>query len=242
MMTSPSLKSLSLEDMIGAAQEGDEYVLNYLLQTYQPFVAKNVSEVCKRYIDPKHDDEFSIGLLAFNEAILHYSPERGSFFSFAKLVIKRKIIDYIRYTQKGPSSVSLDVTYDEENMENPLEVKAAKKAYEQEQDTWHRKQEIMEFSKRLSEYKLTLTELAEASPKHKDARASAIRTAKVLHGNPELREHVQRKKKLPIKELAKLVDVSKKTLERNRKFILAMFIVLESDFIYLQEYLKGIGQ
>jgi len=242
MMTSPSLKQVSLEEMIQAAQAGDEYVLNYLLKTYQPFVAKSVSEVCKRYIDPKRDDEFSIGLTAFNEAITNYSAERGSFFAFSKLVIKRKVIDYIRFSQKGPTSVSLDETYDEEQMENPREAKAVKEAYEKEQDSWYRKQEILEFAKLLAEYKLTLPELADASPKHKDARDSAIYTAKVLYADQELREHVQRKKKLPIKELAKLVDVSKKTLERNRKFILAIFIVIDGDFVYLQEYLKGIGQ
>jgi len=242
MVTSPSLKSLSLEEMIRAAQEGDEFVLNHLLKSYQPFIAKCVSEVCKRYVDPKKDDEFSIGLSAFNEAIASYAPERGNFFSFAKLVIKRKVIDYIRYTQKGVTAVSLDETYDEEQMENPLEAAAVKESYEKEQDSWYRKQEIIEFAKQLEQYKLTLTELAESSPKHKDARDSAVATAKVLYADEVLREHVKRKHKLPIKELAKLVDVSKKTLERNRKFILAIFIVLDGDFIYLQEYLKGIGQ
>ncbi|WLV25485.1 RNA polymerase sigma-I factor [Aciduricibacillus chroicocephali] len=242
MVTSPSLKSLSLEEMIRAAQEGDAYVLNHLLTSYQPFVAKSVSEVCKRYIDPKRDDEFSIGLSAFNEAISSYVPERGNFFSFAKLVIKRKVIDYIRYSQKGVTAVSLDETYDEEQMENPLEAAAVKENYDKEQDAWFRKQEIIEFAKQLNQYKLTLTELAESSPKHRDARDSAVATAKILYRDEALRDHVKRKHKLPIKELAKLVDVSKKTLERNRKFILAIFIVLDGDFVYLQEYLKGIGQ
>jgi RNA polymerase sigma factor len=69
--------------------------------------------VCKRYIDPKKDDEFSIGLAAFNEAMLTYSAERGSsFLSFAKLVVKRKVIDYIRYVQKTPITASLDESYD----------------------------------------------------------------------------------------------------------------------------------
>ena len=69
-MTHRSLKELPLEDMIALAQQGDQHVQNYLLKTYHPFIAKCVSEVCKRYIDPKRDDEFSIGLSAFNEAIL----------------------------------------------------------------------------------------------------------------------------------------------------------------------------
>jgi len=45
-----------------------------------------------------------------------------------------------------------------------------------------------------------------------------------------------------MKDLVNKVNVSKKTLERNRKFILAMFIVLNEDYVYLKDYLRGVGQ
>ncbi|UJL47533.1 RNA polymerase sigma factor SigI [Virgibacillus sp. NKC19-16] len=242
-MMSKSLQVNPLDAMIASAQQGDHTVQNHLLKTYQPFIAKCVSEVCKRYIDPKRDDEFSIGLSAFNEAILAYSTERGcSFLSFASLVVKRKVIDYIRYMQKKPQAVSLDESYDTEKMENPIETIAAGKKYKQEQEAWYRRDEIMDFKEKLDTYKLTLEELTHLSPRHRDARDSAVYTARVIYENAALREYVQRKKKLPIKHLMKHVDVSKKTLERNRKFILAMFIVLSEDYVYLKDYLKGVGQ
>ncbi|MBD1221679.1 RNA polymerase sigma factor SigI [Virgibacillus halodenitrificans] len=240
---SKSLKDIPLEEMIASAQQGDELIQNYLLKTYQPFIAKCVSEVCKRYIDPKKDDEFSIGLSAFNEAILSYSPDKGSsFLSFANLVVKRKVIDYIRYVQKRPLGISLDETYDAELMENPIEIVAVKRNFQMEQDAWRRKEEIMDFKEKLKEYKLTLLELTESSPKHKDARDSAVRTARILFEDEKLHSYVLDKKKLPIKDLIKRVNVSKKTLERNRKFILAIFVVLSNDYVYLQDYLKGVGQ
>lgn len=242
-MMSNALNVNPLETMIASAQQGDHTVQNYLLKTYQPFIAKCVSEVCKRYIDPKRDDEFSVGLSAFNEAILAYSAEKGgSFLSFARLVVKRKVIDYIRYMQKRPQAVSLDESYDTEKMENPVEIIAVKEQYQQEQDAWYRRDEIMDFKEKLGTYKLTLDELTVVSPKHRDARDSAVHTARVIYENAHLREYVQRKKKLPIKELVKHVDVSKKTLERNRKFILAIFIVLSEDYVYLKDYIKGVGQ
>nr|WP_077357300.1 RNA polymerase sigma factor SigI [Virgibacillus halodenitrificans] len=243
MIMSKSLKDIPLEEMIASAQQGDEQIQNYLLKTYQPFIAKCVSEVCKRYIDPKKDDEFSIGLSAFNEAILSYSPDKGSsFLSFANLVVKRKVIDYIRYVQKRPLGISLDETYDAELMENPIEIVAVKRNFQMEQDAWRRKEEIMDFKEKLKEYKLTLLELTESSPKHKDARDSAVRTARILFEDEKLHSYVLDKKKLPIKDLIKRVNVSKKTLERNRKFILAIFVVLSNDYVYLQDYLKGVGQ
>ncbi|SHH03708.1 MULTISPECIES: RNA polymerase sigma-I factor [Virgibacillus] len=236
-------KDTPLEELVVMAQHGEQSVQNYLLKTYQPFVAKCVSEVCKRYIDIANDDEFSIGLSAFNEAIKSYNRERGSsFLGFAKLVIKRKVIDYIRYTQKNPTVLSLDEIYDADLLENPTEILAVKKQYQLAQDSWHRKQEILDFKEKLKVYKLSLDELTEVAPKHRDARESAIHTAKVLYENKSLRDYVLAKRKLPIKQLVKKVDISKKTIERNRKYILAVFIVLTEDYLYLKDYLKVVKQ
>lgn len=229
--------------MVALAQQGDQEVLNHLLKAYQPFIAKCVSDVCKRYINPEQDDEFSIGLSAFHSAVETFSPEKGSsFLSFAKLVITRRIIDDIRAKQRHVDSVSLDETFDAVKMENPREIKAVKAAYEEEQDAWYRRQEILDYQKKLATYKITLAELTEVAPKHRDARESAIRTARILYNDPKMKKFVKKKKKLPMKDLIKKVDVSKKTLERNRKYILAVFIVLDEEYLYLSDYLKGVGQ
>ncbi|GIO25645.1 RNA polymerase sigma-I factor [Ornithinibacillus bavariensis] len=238
-----SLKDIPLDKLIMKAQKDDEAALNFLLKNYQPFIAKSVSEVCKRFIDPERDDEYSIGLLAFHEAIRQYSPHKGSsFLTFANLVIKRKVIDYIRFNSKNKVAISLDETYDEEYMESPTELEAVKEIYQQEQEAWYRRQEILEFKERLATFKLSLHELTEIAPKHRDARDTAVRIARIIQDDQEMSAYVNKKKKLPIKDLAKKVDVSKKTLERNRKFILAIFIVLSEDFVFLKDYLKGVGQ
>src|SRR5699024_3559593 len=177
--------------MIMSAQEGDGTIQNFLLRSYQPFIATCVSEVCKRFIDTKKDDEFSIGLWAFNEAILSYAPERGcSFLSFAKLVVKRKVIDYIRYIKRKQPFISLDETYDAEQMENPREIAAVKRKYAQEQDWTQLKEELMDYKANLGKYKLSMTELATIAPKHRDARDSAVYTARVLYEDPALRTYV----------------------------------------------------
>ncbi|MDC3417683.1 RNA polymerase sigma factor SigI [Aquibacillus salsiterrae] len=234
---------LPIEQQVLMVQHGDIELQNQLLKAYQPFVAKTVSEVCKRYISQTKDDEFSIGLFAFNEAMGSYSADKGSsFLSFARLVIKRKVIDFIRKESNKPVVASLDVYSEEDQMENPAEVKLSKTLYQQETDEWNRREEIAELSIKLQEYKLTFEELTCISPKHADARESAIRIARMICDDEELKSYVLKKKKVPIKKLVPLVDVSKKTLERNRKYILAMFIVLSEDYVYLKDYLKGVGQ
>lgn len=243
-MTEHSItKEMDIYDLVFLAQQGNESIQNHLLQLYAPFIAKCASEVCKRYIYPEQDDEFSIGLLGFNEAIMEYSPERGSsFFSFANLVIKRRIIDYIRSNKKNPATESLDASFDEEKKENQQEIHIAKVYYKQNQDAWYRKEEIKDFKHKLKQYNIALEELPRVSPKHKDARESAVHTARILFNDAHLRAYVHKRKKIPIKGLLKKVKVSQKTLERNRKFILATFIVISEDYLYLKEYLKGMGQ
>ncbi|MBN9656113.1 RNA polymerase sigma factor SigI [Halobacillus litoralis] len=233
----------SLDEQVASAKQGDDDARNEMLKQYQPFIAKSVSEVCKRYIDPKKDDEFSIGLLAFNEAIQSYSCDKGSsFLSFARLVIKRKVIDYIRNEQKRVQVTSLDEDFhDEEQMENPVEISAAKEKFQLETEAWHRKEEILEFQAQLQKYKLSFEELIEASPKHRDARESAVQVARLVYEDEFLCSQVIDKGRLPIKDLVDRVDVSKKTLERNRKFIIALVLILNGDYVYLKDYLKGVG-
>lgn len=230
-----------LEEQIKKVQAGNTEMQNELIESYQPFIAKSVSEVCRRFIDPSKDEEFSIGLSAFNEAMLAYADDKGSsFLSFAKLVIKRKTIDYIRRERIRLPAASLDELY-EDDSENPREAEAAQTAYNQETEAWYRRAEIEEYDKKLKEYKLSFQELIQVAPKHRDARESAIEAAKILHKDDELRDYVMRKKKIPIKQLVEKVTVSKKTLERNRKYILAIFVILSEDYIYLKDYMKGVS-
>lgn len=182
MMMTNQLTDTPIEEKIEAIQQGDIVLQNELLHTYKPFIAKCVSEVCKRYIDPKKDDEFSVGLMAFNDAIFSYEPDKGSsFLSFAKLVVKRKVIDYIRYHQKRPNLLSLDEINEEEQMENPLVIAAAKEKHQMEAENSKRREEIILFKEKLKSYRLTLEELTNASPKHRDARESAVQVAYILY-------------------------------------------------------------
>ncbi|MFC4403123.1 RNA polymerase sigma-I factor [Gracilibacillus xinjiangensis] len=233
-------REYTLEEQIERIQRGDEQLQNEIILAYQPFIAKCVSEVCKRYIE-KESDEFSVGLIAFHEAIKGFSREKGaSFLSFAQVIIKRRVIDYIRKEQRQSVYYSLDDNESDEFVESPLEVSEARKIFQLEEESWHRKQEIMDLSQKLREYNISFQELTEISPKHRDARESAVYAAKQLVQDPELKEYVEQKKRVPVKKLLKQVPVSKKTLERNRKYILTIFIILTGDYMYLREYLEGV--
>jgi RNA polymerase sigma factor len=232
----------TLEETVTLIQQGDKTLLNELIQAYKPFIAKTVSSVCGRYIY-ETDDEFSIGLIAFNEAIEKYSKERGSsLLSFSEVIIKRRVIDYIRKQTKS-QHISMDLgiaSPEEESPGSAIVNELSIDEFKKKNDEQLRKDEIIQFQSLLEEFDLSLKDLVENSPKHADARKNAIDVAKMLVENQELKESMFEKKRLPIKELEKMADVSRKTIERNRKYIIAIALILSSDYVYLKEYLKGV--
>ncbi|WP_282155115.1 RNA polymerase sigma factor SigI [Cytobacillus gottheilii] len=227
----------SLEDTVRQIQQGDAELQNELIQAFKPFIAKTVSSVCKRYIH-ESDDEFSIGLIAFNEAINQFSEKKGrSLLSFSEILIKRRVIDYIRqqakYTDTSYSSVEdgdSPFSQDHYSLGN----------FKQQSDTEARREEILHYKKVLGEFGILFSELADLSPKHSDARRNAIHAAQLIAADEKMSEALIQKKKLPIKDLEKKLDVSRKTIERNRKYIIAVSLIFLGDYIYLRDYIKGV--
>ncbi|MBO8171830.1 MAG: RNA polymerase sigma-I factor [Bacillaceae bacterium] len=229
-----------IHDIVKRIQEGDEELRNWFLQKYQPFISQVTSKVCKRYIDPAHDDEFSIALVAFDEALHQYRPGKGSsFLSFADLVIRRRVIDYIRKeSRQRKQAFSLDETVEEEGRkENYFEVEASLKQFSLDQESAMRKEEIAHYEERLKDFGISLQELPHYTPKHVDARENAVRIAGVIAENNKIRDHLLQKKKIPMKDLMPHIDMSRKTVERNRIYIIAMAIIMIEDYQYLKSYL-----
>lgn len=233
----------TLEDTVLKIQQGDLPLLNETIDSYKPFIAKTVSSVCKRFIH-ESDDEFSIGLIAFNEAIQKYSPERGSsLLSFAEVMIKRRVIDYIRKHAKDNKNISFDLGTQNQDDDSPslaIENEISIDEFQKRSETELRRQEILQFQQILKEYDLSFQDLVEQSPKHADARKNAMTIANILVEDETLQAYLIEKKRLPIKQLEDMVEVSRKTIERNRKYIIAISLILINDYIYLKDYIKGV--
>jgi RNA polymerase sigma factor len=233
--------SASLNTLIEQIQAGDVDLRNRVLSNYHPFIAKSASKLCKRYIDPSRDDEFSVAISAFNEAMDHFSPSHGSsFLSFAETVIHRRLIDFIRKEQKYRDQIpmtSFEVEDDESQMINPVEIKASFDRYSLDREAEERRLEIMQYSETLKNYGISMKDLVEGSPKHSDSRNMLLQIGKLIANKPELSSLLKEKKMLPIKELLNYVDVARKTLERNRKYIIAVAVIQMGSFHHLKEYL-----
>jgi RNA polymerase sigma factor (sigma-70 family) len=67
-----------------------------LIEDYIPFILSCAQKATGRYIDTANDEEFSVALEAFSEAIESFNIEKGTFLSFSNQVIKNRLPDHRR--------------------------------------------------------------------------------------------------------------------------------------------------
>ncbi len=237
----PSTQS-PVDKLLTPAKAGDKEAREELLRQYTPLVLRVGSQVSGRYLQVGRDEEVSVGLLALNEAIDRFDPSRGaSFITFSEMVIKRRLIDFYR-RQKGQGEIplsELESEDDEGNLLQTVEHREAQERFLQHRESEDRKEEILRYAKRLSEYGIRFSELAEISPKHEDARDRALEAARLVARNPLYSQHMITRKELPLKQLEDQVGVSRKTLERQRKYIIAVALIMLEDFYFLKQYIAG---
>lgn len=230
----------NMHGLITKAQAGDKEVINDLLLAHTQFLKKTASFICKKAID-EQDEEFGIALNGCHEAIKAYNlTENTSFQTFAHLIIKRRLIDFIRKeTARNKKELLFDNSENESEDDHYLFKQQALATYTDEQLTRARRDELVSYNKLLSEFNLSFDELTKAAPKHADARKTAFQTAQIIADSEELYGLLLKNKKLPLKEIEALVEVSRKTLERQRKYIIAVVLLLNGDFVYIKDYVKG---
>jgi len=231
----------SPDHLVARAQAGDSGARELLLRDYRPFVLRVAARVRGGFVTGS-SDEASVALVAFNEAIDSYRPDHGvGFLSFCEMVIRRRLIDHYRRQVRGAREIPLSALEeeDEEGSTYSLaEVEAARAAHQAYVESWERREEVARFGARLKELGLSLADLVRLSPRHRDARQRALRAAQYLAAHPLLGRQVLARGELPVRELEANLGLGRKMLERNRKYILALTVVLLEDFPYLRDYLR----
>lgn len=233
------MPELTIQQTLMLAKKGNNLIREEFIQNHKPFIIKISSALCKRYLTWGHDEELSIALVAFNEAIDGFKPdERASFYSFAKTVITRRLIDYFRRKSKHhvlpltPLEADKDDLYDYESA-------SSFKQYKEEEQKNDFAETVKSYTTVLAEYGIILEDLVEVSPKHRDSKATLWRVAQELCEHSNLLKHLTKTKLLPLKELELLTGVKRKVLERGRKYLIATALILSDPEF---ESLKGFTQ
>ena len=219
--------------------KGNEEEINRFVEEYKPFIASCTEKFTGKYAAYGESDELSIALIAFVESIGSFDSSKGNFLSFAQNVIRKRLIDYYRKERKHPNVISLSGYYVEESDEEiDFSEREALDKYNISEISEYRRLEIEELKKELLGWNITFDDLVRSSPKHSDTREVCKRMTKLVISKPELVECIKIKKYLPVAEIEKNLKISRKKIERLRKYIIAVVIIITGDYQYIKEYLK----
>jgi len=199
------------------------------------FIYNTAYKVCKRKLDWHNDDELSISLIAFNNACNTYNKSKGNFYSYAAVLIKNALIDSFRKAKNTPFLVFDN----EDDTIEYLDTKSSIIEFEKSLETKRRAEEIILFSKELSLYKISFSDLVESSPSHKDTRDSLLNLALLCIKDENILSTIKRKKTLPVKEILLLGNYNRKFIENWRRYILVLILILSTDeYPYIKSYLN----
>lgn len=228
-----------LANIIDRIKAGDDQLREKFIVDYIPFIIKVLSNSVKNKIDIKNSDEYSIGLMAFNEAIEKYDNSKNkkgfNFFSFAEMVIKRRIIDYFRISSKNKEMPFSYFESDDEHFEDKFLQDESSAGYERIEVF----QEIMHYSKMLESFGIKISELHKYTPKHSDSVKMCVDIGRKIAENKEVFNKLIKKKYFPMKDIMQFVNVHPSTIEKNRKFIISVSLIYGNNYEHLKSYFNS---
>ncbi len=224
-------KKISLEErVIKSKNNNDE--LNTLISDFKPFIASVISKKVGRYLEYGVDDELSVGLSAFMEAVKSFDAKKGTFLGFLRLVINTRLIDFLRKKSRL-RTISIDEDLQEENELSGILDKKSMEKYTLENEEDNMKLEVIEYASVLKKWNIGFNELVRISPKKDTLRQEYKNAARVIIDNDNILDELMRTKRLPINEIEKILKIHRKKLERGRIYIIAVVLAILNGLSYL---------
>jgi RNA polymerase sigma factor len=242
VLAAEATDAVDVRELVRLAQLGDGEARETVLRQLMPMAVAAAARHVGRFVHGGRGDEPSVALLALNEAIDAFRPDRSTSFSlFAVHVVRRRLVDHYRRSRWPEVPLSSLESEDAEGRTYPAVFdRQAMERFADQSQAEARREEIGRYRAALRAFGLDLADLARLSPRRERARRAAMAVAHVVAQDPMLRMHLLRRRELPLRALAGRVPVSRKTLERRSKYIVAVTLVLAGDFPHLREYVvKG---
>lgn len=218
----------------------DVQAADQLIRDYLPFIKAETAKFLKRPPVEGHDDELSIAMMAFHEAVMGYSSHRGPFLKYAAMLIKSRLIDYIRSERRHSGVISLDAPAGDQqtSLADSLEDHTDRHRELENRDatSW----EIQELSRQMLEFGVSLSDVADNCPRQQRTLEACRRALEYARENPQLLDELLKTKKLPIGRLAEGGRVERKTLERHRKYMVALLLIYTNGYEIIRGHLKQV--
>lgn len=239
-MTAPSPE---LVDQVMAAKV-DSQAADALIAQYMPFIRNETIKFTHAPPEYGHEDELSIAMFAFYQAMLSYQRIKGPFLAYAARIIRHRLIDEYRKQQRHSGVISLYQPQSQEE-EVPLleQIPDHGADMASHQQRMASQEEIAEFSAQLETFGITFSQVADNCPKQERTLSACRRAVEYAKENPWLLDELLETKRLPLGKLSDGSGVERKTLERHRKYLVALLLIYTNGYEiirgHLAQVLKG---
>ena len=224
------------------AAKTDPEAADALIGQYTGFIRSETAKLTRAARPDGYEDELSIAMLAFYEAILGYEKSRGAFLPYAARAIRNRLIDHYRAEKRHEGLVSLhapagdgedrtllDTLPDSRDEIGDYEARSASQ------------REIREFGAQLACFGITFSDVADNCPRQERTLAACRRVLDHARSHPELLDRLVETGRLPMNELAAGAGVEKKTMERHRKYLVAILLAFTNGYEIIRGHLCQIG-
>ena len=103
------------------------------------------------------------------------------------------------------------------------------------------RREIQEFSEKLAQFGLTFSDVADNCPRQERTFAACRRVLDFARTQPELLKRVEDTGKLPMGELSAGSGTDRKTMERHRKYLVAILLAFTNGYEIIRGHLCQVG-
>ena len=155
-----------------------------LIRSYLPFIKAETAKFLKRPPIEGQDDELSIAMMAFHEAIGGYSRTRGSFLKYAAMLIRSRLVDYSRREQRHSRVISLDAPIGEEDTTLGETLADDRDPHEETALRDATRAEIEELTRQMQEFGVSLSDVADNCPKQQRTLDACRRALEYAKGEP----------------------------------------------------------
>lgn len=222
------------------AAKADSLKADDLIRAYLPFIRSEATKFMSRLCTDQ-DDEYSIAMMGFYEAIIGYEKGRGAFLSYAAMLIRSRLVDYSRKEARHRGHLSLYEENGGEDDRTLLEsIADDRDHYEESAHQEATRQEIEELSVVLAQFDVSFSDVADNCPKQERTLQSCAGAIRYAAENKELLDELLRTKKLPMAQLVRGSGAERKTLERHRKYILAMLLIQTNGYEIIRGHLHHV--
>lgn len=223
------------------AAKTDREAADALIQQYMGFIRSETVKFIHAAPEDGHEDELSLAMLAFYEAILHYERIRGSFLGYAAQAIRNRLIDHYRAERRHRGHASLQETGGEDGREFGDTLPDTRDGIADSDLRLASRQEIAAFGAQLAEFGITFSDVADNCPKQDRTLAACRRVLDHARSAPELLDRLVQTRRLPVGELVLGSGVDKKTIERHRKYLVAILLAFTNGYEIIRGHLCQIA-